>query len=101
MFYSGADLIRTSGLQNERAVKLNIAAAKEVKPPAQPGQSNLDEGTKGALLRFARFVNKDGKRPPPPSQKKASGQGKRHPYIEVREAASQLLVLGQNLDIYA
>jgi hypothetical protein len=94
---SGADLIRTSSQQQERAAKLEITA-QEVKPTNQASQSNLDQETKGALLRFARFIHKDGKRESP-SQKKTSA-GKNHPYSKAQEPLQHLYEVGQNIDIY-
>lgn len=96
MIYSGADLIRTSGQQQERVVKLNVPAVSEVKPTGE-SKSRLDEETQGALLRFARFIHKDGQKNS--SQKKTKGS-KNHPYIKAQQADDRWFEVGQNLDIY-
>lgn len=98
MIYSGADLIRTASQQQERMERLQVA--HEVKPlekPAEP-KSSLDEETKGALLRFARFFSeKKEKRkgsPRPPSKSSMN------PYIEAEARRERLFDSGQQLDIY-
>lgn len=98
MIYSGADLIRTSGQQQERLERLQVA--KEVKPTEQTPEtkSSLDEETQGALLRFARFINKEskGKKPKPqPAPRKQA-----HPYTKAMEPLQKALDTGLTIDIY-
>jgi hypothetical protein len=74
---SGADLIRTSGQNADRAQRLKVVPDPVVKAVESPAESkaNLDEQTQSALLRFARFVNKEGqKKPPPKSNKRPAGK---------------------------
>ncbi|NJL25821.1 MAG: hypothetical protein HC902_12030 [Calothrix sp. SM1_5_4] len=58
MLYSGADLIKTSGTQNDRLERLKVVTDPVAPAPAteKSASSGLDEQTQGALLRFARFV---------------------------------------------
>src|SRR3954470_8591354 len=104
MLYSGADLIRASGQQNERLQRLNTADEGAVPPvaAAQPASGALDGETQGALLRFARFINKEGekKKPRPAPGTAAAGAAKRDPYREAEENHKRLFDRGQQLDIY-
>lgn len=95
---TGADLIKSAGQLTERAAKLGVAAPQEVKPANQAGKSALDEETQGALLRFARFIHKDGKQRAP-SHKKTPGNQK-HPYIKAQQSEDRWYEVGQNIDIY-
>lgn len=104
MLMTGADLIKSAGQLQERAAKLEIAASQEVKPANQAGKSALDEETQGALLRFARFIHKDGKQKQP-SQKKTSARpgmdgNQKHPYIKAQQTEDRWFEVGQNIDIY-
>lgn len=96
MIYSGADLIRTANQQQERIERLHVAS--EVAPLEKPAKtgSSLDEETRGALLRFARFINKDGKKPP---QKKAQPRST-NPYVAAEARRERFHDCGQQLDIY-
>ncbi len=100
MLYSGADLIRTSGQQQDRFERLQVA--KEVKPTekAPETKSSLDEETQGALLRFARFINKDGKGKKPKSQPKIFTGSHSHPYAKSMATLRQAQDTGLTLDIY-
>lgn len=93
MIYTGADLIRTSGNQAERAQKLELVRT----PPVEPTNSNLDDSTQDALKRFARFINERKEKPkkPQPYIKPSS-----HPYQRPSRAAIEL-DRGQLLDIFA
>jgi hypothetical protein len=92
MIYSGADLIRTSDLQSQRAERLAL-----VKTPAvEPASSNLDENTQDALKRFARFITEQKPKKPKPYTKPSS-----HPYNRQKARAAMELDRGQMLDIYA
>jgi hypothetical protein len=68
MLSSGADLVRTSSHNVERAQRLN-ANVEAIRPVEN--QSSLNEDTQNALLRFARFVNREKK---PKSNKKPNGK---------------------------
>lgn len=100
MIYSGADLIRTSGLQAERMDRLAAKAdgPDAVKAPSAPENptSNLDEQTQGALLRFARFINKE-KRPP---KKRVFRSGTANPYAAAEALQEKLFSRGRSLDVY-
>jgi len=96
MIYSGADLIRTGSQHAERVTKLNVPAVSEVKPPGE-SKSTLDEETQGALLRFARFIHKDGQKKPSHNKTKSTSK---HPYIKAQEPMDRWFEVGQNLDIY-
>jgi hypothetical protein len=106
MLMSGADILRTTVQNAERAQRLNATAesgVKRVESPADQPQGSLDEDTKGALLRFARFIHhKDGQpksRKNPPSQKKnASGLPKA--YITQVENADANERSGGMINIY-
>ncbi len=99
MLLTGADLIRTSGERQERLERLQVA--KEVKPTekAPETKSSLDEETHGALLRFARFINKEGQPKKPKSQSK-TGTGKEHPYAKTMATLNRALDTGLTIDIY-
>lgn len=91
MIYTGADLIRTSGLQAERAEKLELVRTPEVQPASQ----NLDDSTQDALKRFARFINERKPKKPKPQIPPS-----KHPYQRQTKAAIEL-DRGQLLDILA
>jgi len=91
MIYTGADLIRTSGLQSERAEKLELVRT----PAVDPASSNLNENTQDALKRFARFMNEQKPKKPRPNTKPSS-----HPYSRTKARAAIELDRGQMLDIY-
>lgn len=94
MIYSGADLIRTSGQQQDKVTRLKVVP--DVKPAEQPAKakSSLDGETQSALERFARFLNKKK-----PSQNKTSAP-KSHPYASTLKALELHYDRGQRLDIY-
>lgn len=108
MLYSGATLMRTNNDLQERLEKAGIHRVKPVSGPAEQGE-NLDGDTRGALLRFARFIHKEKN----PKQRKPGSasheQGARatrapqamHPYTTAFFALSKSLECGQILDIYA
>lgn len=78
MLYSGAELIKTSGQQAERLQRMKpLEAVRPVDNPAGTG-SSLNHDTQNALLRFARFVHREGqqgfKRPPPKSNKRPNAR---------------------------
>lgn len=91
MIYSGADLIRTSGHQQLRAEQL--AGPNKV---SEPAKSNLsDEESQGALLRFARFLNKERK--PKDKPKPVKGKG---PYQEAFAKLQHEQDSGLMIDVY-
>jgi hypothetical protein len=92
MIYSGADLIRTSDLQSQRAERLELVKTRAV----EPASSNLDESTQDALKRFARFMGKQMPKKPRPYTKPSS-----HPYNRLKARTAMELDRGQMLDIYA
>ena len=73
MVQTGADLIRTSGHNVDRAHRMKLVDAP-VMPVDSPNQnqSSLDDQTHGALLRFAHFINKEGQEKKRPKPKPAS-----------------------------
>ena len=83
MIYSGVDLIRTSQQLAARSEK--VTGPRE---PTAPGQAGQDDA-KGALLRFARFVNKEKRKKPRHPSK--------HPYLQFGQDQDR----GQLLDLYA
>ncbi len=106
MIYSGADLIRTSGQQQERLDRLKVVPnEQEVKPPEKSAQtkSSLDEETQGALLRFARFINKENKENGPkkdPPKKLAPKGPADHPYKKSMSVLNRAMDSGLTIDIY-
>lgn len=92
MIYSGADLIRTSDLQSQRAERLELVKATAV----EPAGGHLDDGAQDALKRFARFISEQKTKKPKPYTKPSS-----HPYNRLRVRAAMELDRGQMLDIYA
>lgn len=101
MIYSGADLIRTSGQQQDRSDRLQIV--KEVKPAEKPSapKSSLDDETQSALLRFARFINKENeqkKHSPKKSQTKTGSE--KHPYQQSMAVLNRHMDSGLTIDIY-
>jgi hypothetical protein len=105
MLYSGADLIRSSGQQQERLDRLNTADAplRPVAPPEKPN-SATDGETQGALLRFARFIHKEGEKKKKPSQSettKASAPAAAGDlYAQAESHRQRLFDRGHQLDIY-
>jgi hypothetical protein len=95
---SGADLIRTTGQNTDRAKRLKVVDA--VKPVENPGQINasLDENTQNALLRFARFVNKEKKKPVPAVKKPSKGL--LQPYLDQVQKLNQEQSSGSMIDVY-
>ena len=101
MLYSGADLIRTSGLQHERLDRLDKedGAVKPVSPPENP-TSQLDDQTQGALLRFARFIHKEKDKKPRKASRPETLNSATNPYIKAEEREAQLFGRGHSLDVY-
>ncbi|MGE3760573.1 MAG: hypothetical protein AB7H97_22605 [Pseudobdellovibrionaceae bacterium] len=102
MIYSGADLLRTAAQQQEKLTRLEMGpqAVKAVESAGQP-KSSLDEDTRGALLRFARFVNDKDKKSRP--KKRSKGVSKSHklgPYLNPLPTLQRHLETGLTLDIY-
>lgn len=92
MIYSGADLIKTSDLQSQRAERLELVKTPAIERPS----SNLDENTQDALKRFARFLGEQKPKKPRLYTKPSS-----HPYNRLKARAALELDRGQMLDIYA
>jgi|GEM_PF-5866194 len=89
MIYSGVDLIRRADSTQARVEKL-----EGPKPVAPAGSHEKEPDQQGALLRFARFVNKERQK-----KKTVSKPGK-HPYALAFARLRQVEDLGQMLDIY-
>lgn len=102
MLATGAELIKTSGQLQDRVDRLKVVD-KEVKPVENPGQakSSLDQETQGALLRFARFVNKEqeGKKNPPKKQAQPKAPDQ-HPYKKSMAVLNRAMDSGLTIDIY-
>lgn len=103
MIYSGADLIRTSGQQQDRLERLRLVDSSGVEPVGTPENpaSGLDDNTQSALMRFARFIHKDKKEHPQRSQqprKPASSMA--HPYLKQAERWERLQDEGRLLNLY-
>lgn len=97
MLYSGAHLIRTSDHLRTRLDRLQVKTVDPVQNDPQKTSNTLDEETHGALLRFARFINKEKKQP----RKKTPSQTKTaHPYIAVQDRLASQGDIGRTLDIY-
>jgi hypothetical protein len=88
MIYSGVDLIRKSESTQLRAEK--FAGPRSV---TEPQAANKDPDQQGAILRFARFVNKERK-------KKPASKSSKHPYSAIFQRLRQAEDIGQMLDIY-
>jgi hypothetical protein len=87
MLYTGADLIRSSGHARERSESLKLVPKVSSPESAESPSTNLDEETQGALLRFARFIQKEGEKkrePPRPTRPRSSNVSKQvyAPYVE-------------------
>jgi hypothetical protein len=91
MIYSGVDLIRKAESTRDRGEKLT--GPKAVAAPSSPQSSNKDPDQQGALLRFARFVNKE-------RRKKPVSKSNKHPYTAAFGRLRQIEDIGQMLNIY-
>jgi hypothetical protein len=102
MLYSGADLIRNSGQQLERLERLNTGDEVVAAQPAKRSEDPPEGETQGALLRFARFVHKEGerKKPPQPPKLQAAASIGGNPYREAEVHQQNLFERGQQLDVY-
>jgi hypothetical protein len=87
MIYSGVDLIRKSESTQVRAEK--FAGPRAV---SEPQAANKDPDQQGALLRFARFVNKERK-------KKPASKSNKHPYAVSFQRLRESEDTGQLIDI--
>lgn len=99
MIFSGADLIRNSGRQAERAEKLKDTSKTQVQAPEK--KSPIDEETGGALLRFARFIHGEKDKKKKSAKKSASKRHAKNPYLELEERMAAEAAKGQSLDIAA
>ena len=88
MIYSGVDLIRKS--DTTQALGQKFAGPRSV---TETQATNKDPDQQGALLRFARFVNKERKKKPAPKSSK-------HPYATSFQRLRQVEDTGQLLNIY-
>jgi hypothetical protein len=93
---SGTDWVRTTVQNTERAQRLHAVDA--VDPAVNPGKSSLDEDTQSALVRFARFVNKERKSPP---KNKPRKKGIPEGYLAQVEGLCQTARSGSVIDVYA
>lgn len=97
MIYSGADLIRNAGQLAERLERSAPADSVRAASDSAP-HHHLDDETQNALVRFARFLNKDKA---PPKKKAAVSQTKSaNPYAQAEERENTRESLGHTLDIY-
>ena len=92
MIYTGADLIRTSGQQAERAERLSVV---KTPAPVDPASSNMGEDTQDALKRFARFINDQR-----PKKPKTFPKPLANPYNRQKARSAMELDRGQMLDLY-
>ena len=92
---SGTDLIRTTVQNAERAQRLHAVDA--VEPTGEAPKPTLDEETQNALVRFARFVNKERK---PPGKQKPRQKGIPAAYQAQVEAFDQTGRAGSMIDVY-
>lgn len=99
---SGSDLIRTSGHLTELAQRLKVVEGPAVKAVESPpeGKQGLDEDTQNALVRFARFINKEGQKKHPPKPIKAAPKGLPKAYMVQVEAVNQDERSGGILNVY-
>jgi len=93
MIYSGVDLIRRSDQTQARAEKFAGPKPVTAVGSAHP-QPQKDPDPQGALLRFARFINKERKKKP--DSKPTSN----NPYLLYRRRLLQVEDRGQILNIY-
>lgn len=92
MIYSGVDLIRKS--EEHVAKTEKFSGLKPVSPADTTTTFGKDPDPSEALLRFARFLNKENK-------KKRSVPVSQHPYMAQARHQQNLADIGQMLDIYA
>lgn len=93
MLYSGADLIRTGKQHVEKQERLKVVPSVKPAETAKPSSSSLDEETRGALLRLARFMGKEKKR-----EKSSRKPPQRHPYRQHIERFENPEPRGQTFD---
>jgi hypothetical protein len=72
---------------------------KAVESPAE-SKSSLDEQTQGALQRFARFINKEGQKKPPPQPNKKPNGNIPKSYISQAQNLNQDERSGGMLNVY-
>ncbi len=95
MIFSGADLIRNSGRQAERAERL-----KEASPVQAPTKKEAtDQDTNGALLRFARFIHGEKEKKKRQAPKPAPKRHGTHPYLALQAREEAEAAKGNTLDI--
>lgn len=101
MLYSGADLIRTSGQQQERQERLKVLPQVKPAAPVKETSTALEENTQGALLRFARFVQneKGSKQKPKERPKGRKLAGSVNPYNRHIDRQAEPEPRGQTLNI--
>lgn len=99
---SGSDLVRTSGHLTELAQKLKVVDSPAVKAVESPpeGKQGLDEDTQNALVRFARFINKEGQKKHQPKPIKSAPKALPKAYLTQVEALDQDERSGGILNIY-
>ncbi|MBX3021078.1 MAG: hypothetical protein KF799_05320 [Bdellovibrionales bacterium] len=108
MIYSGADLIRNSSALTERLERLETQgpSVQPVAAPENPKGSLDEQSQNSALLRFARFVHKEGekkkRRPKRGLELPSSSETKPslNPYRAAEEREGYLFGRGQSLDVY-
>lgn len=101
MLYTGADLIRSSGHARERTESLKLVPKVSPPEPAASPSTTLDDETQGALLRFARFVQKEGeKRREAPRRAWPSSNVSKQAYVPHIERLNNPDPRGQILNIF-
>ena len=108
MLYSGADLIRTSGQQQARLNRLATSDDEGVRAvdPVQRANTPTEGDTQGALLRFARFIHKEGEKKKRPRENSpttvavAAAVRAGDPYRQNEVHQQNLFERGQQLDVY-
>lgn len=101
MLATGVDLVRTSASQAERLEAFKPLEGVAAVAKSQAGSSSLDSGTQDALMRFARFINKEKKKRPILEVVKAPPR--KHtiqPYLDQLEMAANQLMVGSTYDTY-
>lgn len=102
-------MIRNNGELQERIEKVRSSSVvRPVTGSQDKSSENLDEETRGALLRFARFIHKERKdgeaeeqKPAQPESQSGDSTNAHHPYLRAFSAVRKSTDCGQILDIYA
>lgn len=102
MLYSGASLIRANGQQQERFDNLRVTEpVRPVEAAKQKEESGLNEDTRGALLRLARFLNKEKQETPKKAVPPKPASNPVQKYEQAWAVLDKFETNGQILDVYA